>query len=88
MDTRQNILVAKTALLETVCIALLIDRARAEKDPVTWFEGFKRRFRNQIDEKSAMIPDGTVRETASLAALEAFDSFFDRLERGILALRL
>jgi hypothetical protein len=83
MENHNNFLVAKTALLETICIAILLDRARTEKDPVSWVDGLKRRFRRQIDEKTSLLPEGSVKEAATLTALEVFNSFFDSLERGV-----
>lgn len=82
-SSQNNFLVARTAMLETICIALLLDRARNEKDPVLWVDSLKRRFRRQIDEKMATLPESAVKEAASQAAVQVFNSFFDSLERGV-----
>lgn len=86
MDQHQHILVAKVAMLEQVCLALLIDRAAKEQNPIAWVDGFGSRFRGQVEKKAAQMPKEIEAEISSVVALEVLDTFFDKL-RGALAKR-
>lgn len=83
MDQSLDILTAKTAILEQVCLALLIERAASEGDPKAWVERFGKRFRNQIEEKARILPSNEGSDVASVIALEVLDSFLDRLRSAV-----
>ncbi len=86
MDQLRHILTAKVAMLEQLCLALMIDRASKEPEPLKWVDAFGKRFRGQVEKKAATLPKELETEISSVVALEVLDTFLDKL-RGAVAKR-